>query len=109
VNLMWQIEKKFQKGNLLLNVDHISRTLNQFELHQYLVFLLRKTQNACLIWQIGKLSQKENFLADNKKLFLDHVSLSQLYHLMYFLCKNKQNINSNLKNPAVFLEFLLYF
>jgi len=30
------------------NVDHINRTLNQFELHQYFISLLRKTQNTFL-------------------------------------------------------------
>ena len=49
------------------NIDHINCTLNQFELHQYLISLLRKTQNtfpelALLeIWLMGIFSQKGNF------------------------------------------------
>ena len=52
-----------------------------FELHQYLISLLRKTQNTrgelavCGIWLMGIFSQKGNFSPNDRELFLDHVSL----------------------------------
>src|SRR6266446_94536 len=37
-----------KKENYHQTIDHINRTLNIFELHQYLISLLRKTQNTFL-------------------------------------------------------------
>jgi len=54
------------------NVDHINWTLNLFELHQYLISLLRKTQNTFPnaavtgIWLMGICSQKGNFLPKDR-------------------------------------------
>ena len=54
------------------NVDHINWTLNLFELHQYLISLLRKMQNTrgepavSGIWLMGIFSQKGNFSSKHR-------------------------------------------
>ena len=62
------------------NVDHMNWTLNVFEVHQYLISLLRKTQNTLSEpavkknWVMGICSQKGNYQLNDRELFLDHVS-----------------------------------
>ena len=64
-----------QKRNFDQNIDYISRTLNTLESYQYLLSLLRKTQNTFpdtaqkIFWLMGIFSQKGKYSPDNKELF----------------------------------------
>ena len=55
-------------------------TLNVFEVHQYLISLLRKTQNTfsepAVIKKMGggNFSQRGNYQPNDREVFLDHVS-----------------------------------
>ena len=81
---IWLMGKFSQKGNCHQTVDHISRTLNQFKLHQYLISLLRKTQNTflepavSLIWQMGYFPKKEI----SHQIFYIIIHVDSLCHLM---------------------------
>ena len=61
-------------------IGHINRTLSLFELHQYLISLLRKTQNTFSEppvkkkWVMGIFPKEEIINQMIENYFLDHVS-----------------------------------
>ena len=64
-----------------------------FELHQYLIFLLRKMQNTfsepvAKKMGDGSFSQKGNYQPNDRELFLIMFQVDSLYHLMAALLKN---------------------
>src|SRR6267143_1910190 len=83
VKKIWVMGICSQKGNLSTKhrSHHINKTVNLFELHQYLISLLRKMQNTFSepvvkkIWVLGICSQKGNLSTKHRSHQQDRESI----------------------------------
>ena len=90
------------------NIDHMNLTLNVFELHQYLVSLLRKTQNTFSEQAVKKIGWWEFF--PKKEIYyqtLGHINrtmnLCELHLYLISLLRKMQNIFPELEVSGIWL------